>query len=163
MDKNEFISLVLPLKDRLFRVAWCILRSKEEAEDIVQDVMLKVWRDEKGKVENLAAYCYTMARNLALNRLVLKDNRSKELEGAYEQEVQEQPLENIIRTEKMKLLYRMIDGLPVSSSSVAVPPISSASSSCTILTINWLGLTDVSTFCPNAFTFTVSVKLLATL
>ena len=99
MDKNEFISLVLPLKDRLFRVAWCILRSKEEA-------------DEKGKVENLAAYCYTMARNLALNRLVLKDNRSKELEGAYEQEVQEQPLENIIRTEKMKLLYRMIDGLP---------------------------------------------------
>ena len=112
MDKNEFISLVLPLKDRLFRVAWCILRSKEEAEDIVQDVMLKVWRDEKGKVENLAAYCYAMARNLALNRLVLKDNRSKELEGAYEQEVQEQPLENIIRTEKMKLLYRMIDGLP---------------------------------------------------
>ena len=112
MDKNEFISLVLPLKDRLFRVAWCILRSKEEAEDIVQDVMLKVWRDEKGKVENRAAYCYTMARNLALNRLVLKDNRSKELEGAYEQEVQEQPLENIIRTEKMKLLYRMIDGLP---------------------------------------------------
>ena len=112
MDKNEFISLVLPLKDRLFRVAWCILRSKEEAEDIVQDVMLKVWRDEKGKVENLAAYCYTRARNLALNRLVLKDNRSKELEGAYEQEVQEQPLENIIRTEKMKLLYRMIDGLP---------------------------------------------------
>ena len=112
MDKNEFISLVLPLKDRLFRVAWCILRSKEEAEDIVQDVMLKVWRDEKGKVENLTAYCYTMARNLALNRLILKDNRSKELEGAYEQEVQEQPLENIIRTEKMKLLYRMIDGLP---------------------------------------------------
>ena len=56
MDKNEFISLVLPLKDRLFRVAWCILRSKEEAEDIVQDVMLKVWRDEKGKVKNLAAY-----------------------------------------------------------------------------------------------------------
>ena len=33
MDKNEFISLVLPLKDRLFRVAWCILRSKEEAEE----------------------------------------------------------------------------------------------------------------------------------
>ena len=45
MDKNEFISLVLPLKDRLFRVAWCILRSKEEAEDIVQDVMLKVCRN----------------------------------------------------------------------------------------------------------------------
>ena len=112
MNKNEFISLVLPLKDRLFRVAWCILRNKEEAEDIVQDVMLKVWRDEKGEVENLTAYCYTMARNLALNRLALKDNRCEELGGAYEQEVQEEPLENVIRTEKMKLLVRMIDGLP---------------------------------------------------
>lgn len=112
MNKNEFISLVLPLKDRLFRVAWCILRNKEEAEDIVQDVMLKVWRDKKGKVENLTAYCYTMARNLALNRLALKDNRCEELGEAYEQEVLEEPLENVIRTEKMKLLYRMIDGLP---------------------------------------------------
>ncbi len=101
MDKNEFISLVHPLKDRLFRGAWCILRSKEETEDMVQNVMLKVWRDEKGKVENMTAY--TMARNLALNRLALKDNRSKELEGAYEQEVQEQPLENVIRT-GMKML-----------------------------------------------------------
>ena len=30
-------------------------------------------------------------------------------------------------------------------------------------TINWLGRTAVSTFCPNAFSFTVSVKVLATL
>ena len=76
MDKNEFISLVLPLKDRLFRVAWCILRSKEEAEDIVQDVMLKVWRDEKGKVENLAAYCYTMARKMCIrDRGIISPNK----------------------------------------------------------------------------------------
>ena len=112
MQEISFRDNILPLKDKLFRLALRITFDRAEAEDIVQDVMLKVWRDEKGKVENLAAYCYTMARNLALNRLVLKDNRSKELEGAYEQEVQEQPLENIIRTEKMKLLYRMIDGLP---------------------------------------------------
>ena len=112
MQEISFRDNILPLKDKLFRLALRITFDRAEAEDIVQDVMLKVWRDEKGKVENLAAYCYTMARNLALNRLGLKDNRSKELEGAYEQEVQEQPLENIIRTEKMKLLYRMIDGLP---------------------------------------------------
>lgn len=112
MDKNEFISQVLPLKDRLFRVAWCILRSKEEAEDIVQDVMLKVWREEKRNVENLTAYCYAMARNLALNRLSLKDNQSEGLERAFDREGQEEPLENVIRTEKMKLLHRMIAGLP---------------------------------------------------
>ena len=50
MDKNEFISLVLPLKDRLFRVAWCILRSKEEAEDIVQDVFVELWNN-KSKID----------------------------------------------------------------------------------------------------------------
>ena len=124
MDIDRFIENVNKKREgawremyRKYYPAMCnyaskIVKDTDSAEDIVQDVMLKVWRDEKGKVENLAAYCYTMARNLALNRLVLKDNRSKELEGAYEQEVQEQPLENIIRTEKMKLLYQMIDGLP---------------------------------------------------
>lgn len=112
MNKNEFISLVLPLKDRLFRVAWSILRSKEEAEDIVQDVMLKVWKDEKGKAENMAAYCYTIARNLALNRLALKDNQSQELSGVYGREGQEEAFENVIRAEKMELLHRMIAGLP---------------------------------------------------
>ena len=29
--------------------------------------------------------------------------------------------------------------------------------------VDWLGLTAVNTFCPNAFSFTVSVKFLATL
>lgn len=112
MDKNEFISLVLPLKDRLFRVAWSMLRSKEEAEDIVQDVMLKVWKDEKGKAENMAAYCYAMTRNLALNRLALKDNQSRELGEAYDREALEEPLERVICADKMKLLHQMITGLP---------------------------------------------------
>ncbi|MDE7373829.1 MAG: RNA polymerase subunit sigma-70, partial [Odoribacter sp.] len=43
MKESEFISLILPLKDRLFRIEWHIVRSREEAEDIVQEVMMKVW------------------------------------------------------------------------------------------------------------------------
>lgn len=112
MNKNEFISLILPLRDRLFRVAWYILRNKEEAEDIVQDVMLKVWREEEQKVGNFEAYCYTMARNLALNRLALKDNQSEELKMTYDRQLQEEPLQQVIHMEKLKLLHQMIAELP---------------------------------------------------
>ena len=57
----------------------------------------------------------------------------------------------------------MIEGFCVSFSSAASPPINSASSSWTSFTINCPGLMAVSTFIPIAFSFTVSVKVLATL
>ncbi len=42
MQLQEFKSKVLPLKDRLFRIALGMLKSIEEAEDTLQDVMVKL-------------------------------------------------------------------------------------------------------------------------
>ena len=83
MELEEFKSTVLPLRDKLFRIAFCITRSREEAEDVVQDVMLKVWdRPETWKeVDSTEAYCCRMARNISLGRLALKGNHTEELNG----------------------------------------------------------------------------------
>lgn len=91
MNQEEFIHAILPLRDRLFRIAWHITCNREEAEDIVQDVMIKVWNrgEETEKIENTAAYCYTMARNLALNRFALKNNQHAELEEGYRNTTEE--------------------------------------------------------------------------
>jgi DNA-directed RNA polymerase specialized sigma24 family protein len=50
MKEIDFRNDVLPLKDKLFRLALRITLSREDAEDIVQDTLLKVWnnRDEMG-------------------------------------------------------------------------------------------------------------------
>lgn len=114
MNENEFISLILPLRDRLFRIAWYIVRSKEEAEDIVQDVMIRIWKME-GEVKligNVEAYCYTMTRNLALNRMALKVNRHIGLSDGQDSGVDDGPLEQMEQEERSRLLLRLMQRLP---------------------------------------------------
>ncbi len=51
----DFKHDILPLKNIIFRTALRIVLNREEAEDIVQDTLMKLWerRNELEKVENL--------------------------------------------------------------------------------------------------------------
>ena len=73
----DFKHDILPLKNIIFRTALRIVLNKEEAEDIVQDTLMKLWerRDELERVENLEAFALTMARNLAIDRKEKTDNQ----------------------------------------------------------------------------------------
>lgn len=73
----DFKHDILPLKNIIFRTALRIVLNREEAEDIVQDTLIKLWerRNELEKVENLEAFALTMARNLALDRKEKMDNQ----------------------------------------------------------------------------------------
>lgn len=72
MREIDFRRDLLPLKDELFRLALRITLDRPEAEDIVEDVLVKTWElrqtPEVQAIENLAAYCLTMTRNLAVDR-----------------------------------------------------------------------------------------------
>ena len=71
MSRDKFHRIILPLKDKLFRLAWSIVRDSAEAEDIVQDMFVKLWSkiDEWDNIENLEAYCFRATKNLALDRM----------------------------------------------------------------------------------------------
>lgn len=70
MKTISFRSDVLPLKNVLYRLALRITLSHEDAEDVVQDTLLKVWsrRNDWQQIQNLEAYAMTTARNLALDK-----------------------------------------------------------------------------------------------
>ena len=72
---------ILPLKNQMYRLALRITLSSQEAEDVVQDVMIKIWqrRDSLGEVDNLEAYALRMVRNLALDRSRMHVNQTEEL------------------------------------------------------------------------------------
>ena len=115
MEVGEFKNTVLPLRDKLFRMALRIVRSKGEAEDIVQDVMMKVWNmgKEWDVVDNKEAYCCTIVRNLALSRMELKENRNRELNVDYDDRKDTDSLcEAIEKEELLRLLRKLIDSLP---------------------------------------------------
>src|SRR5690554_102543 len=74
MNKSDFTELVMPFKDRLFRLARRILVSDDEAEDAVQEVLYKLWRD-RDKIANYRspeAFAITMTKNYCLDRLKSK-------------------------------------------------------------------------------------------
>ena len=43
MNQEDFESRVLPTKNKLYRFAFKLLGSSEEAKDVVQETMIKVW------------------------------------------------------------------------------------------------------------------------
>ena len=74
MKQDEFISTVMPFKDKLYRLAKRILVSKDEAEDAVQEVYLKLWKGKESikKYKNPEAFAMTMTKNYCLDRLKSK-------------------------------------------------------------------------------------------
>ena len=79
MKTMDFRTDVLPLKDKLFRLALRITLDRQEAEDITQETLIKVWekRDEWHQIQNMEAYCLTIARHLAID--ATKSKRSAHL------------------------------------------------------------------------------------
>ena len=71
MKEISFQNDVLPLKNKLFRLALRITLNREEAEDVVQDTLIKVWnaRDRWLELDSIEAYSLTIARNLSLDRI----------------------------------------------------------------------------------------------
>lgn len=115
MQKISFRNDILPLKDKLFRLALCITRNREEAEDIVQDTMLRVWnrREEWNVWETVEGFCLTICRNLAIDRSQKMDARHVELTPEVtELPDMAAPDKLMERDERLGILHRLIAELP---------------------------------------------------
>ena len=70
-DERAFEELVKAYRERLYRVAWRILRDDESAEDAAQEAFIKVYR-HIGRFEersSLYTWMYRITVNIALNKL----------------------------------------------------------------------------------------------
>ncbi len=115
MQEISFRNDILPLKDKLFRLALRITLNRAEAEDIVQDTLIRVWnkRDEWHTLDSVEAYCLTVARNLAIDR-------SQKMEAqnvSFTSEAQEMPdnatpERELEEKEQWGLIHRLVNELP---------------------------------------------------
>ncbi len=71
MDRKTFIKKVLPHKNAIFRFANRMLANREEAEDLVQEVFIKLWVRKKllDKTESIAAFAMAATKNLCIDML----------------------------------------------------------------------------------------------
>lgn len=81
MQQTEFLNVVMPFKDKLFRLAKRLLVSKEEAEDATQEVLMKLWSKQNvmSTYNNVEAYAMMMTKNFCLDRLKSKQAETLKL------------------------------------------------------------------------------------
>jgi RNA polymerase sigma factor (sigma-70 family) len=74
MNQNEFVQLVAPFKDKVFRLAKRLLVSRVEAEDATQEVLVKLWSNNEGLAQynSIEALAMTMTKNYCLDQLKSK-------------------------------------------------------------------------------------------
>ena len=70
-DENAFARLFTLYSDKLYSFIVSLSGSGQVAEDIVQDVFLKIWQKKEGlsSIENFNCYIFRMAHNHVLNIL----------------------------------------------------------------------------------------------
>lgn len=70
MKINEFNHIVLPMRTELLSYALSVTGSADNAEDLVQEVMLRLWnkREQLEAGDKLKSLAITMARNLFLDQ-----------------------------------------------------------------------------------------------
>lgn len=113
---------ILPLKDPLFRLALRITQNREEAEDVVQETMIKLWnrRERWDEIENIESFAMTICHNLSLDHLKRMENQHASLdddtfalpfrEGAGVGSTT--PFDHTVTQDRIALVHRIIDGLP---------------------------------------------------
>ncbi|WP_031530036.1 RNA polymerase sigma factor [Dyadobacter crusticola] len=116
MDLQAFNQRILPVQGRLFRLAQMFLRNREEAEDAIQDVLMRLWtnRQQLETYQSIEALAVQMTRNLCLDKLKAHQNQKVE-RGADLAEVQTMelsPYRQLESSDGTALIHKLIDALP---------------------------------------------------
>lgn len=117
MTKQEFKNLVLPSRDKLFRVAFTLLGNRQEAEDTLQDVFLKLWnmRNRLSEYNSVEALGVTMTKNLCLDKLRSYKNRKQndeEVETMTLHAGNPDPAQETELNESLKTIHTIFETLP---------------------------------------------------
>lgn len=103
---------VLPLKDKLYRLALRITQNTAEAEDAVQDTLIRVWehRQELGQTGSIEPYALTVCRNLALDMAGRAGHGNVQLKEADTKAIPS--ADRMDQQERLALVRQAMDGLP---------------------------------------------------
>ena len=118
MSEKSFRTDVLPLKNELFRLALRLTTNRHDAEDIVQETMLRVWsrREQWAEIESMEAFCLTICRNLALDRLKRTDQANTSLDNEQHDRADRSyaanPEEQTVQRDRVEMVRRLMDTLP---------------------------------------------------
>ena len=117
-DEAAFTQLYLHYGKKLIQFAVSLIRSREIAEELVEDVFVKLWsnRERIREIDNLTVYLYVSVKNKALNALSSKAHELISAPFDYLDTVMDEfapdPYNLMITVEMMTRMREAIESLP---------------------------------------------------
>ena len=114
MTQTEFLNIVMPFKDKVFRLAKRLLISTEEAEDATQEILLKLWKN-KTKMQgykNVEAFSMTMTKNFCYDKLKSKQAQNLKLVHSNYEDNNTSLQKQIEAADSVNWVARIIEDLP---------------------------------------------------
>jgi RNA polymerase sigma factor (sigma-70 family) len=114
MNQKEFVLLINPFKDKLFRLAKRLLVSTEEAEDATQEILVKLWSKNESleAYNNVEAMAMTMTKNYCLDQL--KSKRASNLKIVHNNFTDREPSldKKVEDNDSLNWVEKIINQLP---------------------------------------------------
>jgi len=115
MDLQKFTETIEPIKNKLYRFALRYVKNPAEAEDVVQEVFIKLWknREKMAEIKSVEAWCMRVTRNLSIDKLRSKHNRTDDIpEYAEWKDTSVSPHRQTELNETVKMVKKWIEELP---------------------------------------------------
>ena len=114
MNPERFKAEVVPLREKLFYIAWKMLEEEQDAEDAVQEVFLKLWhvRDSLDKYDSIPAFATTVTKNICVDKIRIRGRESSLDDEIYRQAGPDNPYLQLERKNSDEIIRFIIDRLP---------------------------------------------------
>ncbi|AXT19691.1 sigma-70 family RNA polymerase sigma factor [Flavobacteriaceae bacterium AU392] len=114
MTQADFLSIVMPFKDKMFRLAKRLLVSREEAEDATQEILLKLWKNNSqiSNYKNVEAFSMTMTKNFCLDKLKSKHAQNLKIVHSNYQDKNISLQKEVELRDSIDWVARIVEGLP---------------------------------------------------
>jgi len=115
-DEGAFAKLFAHYRDRIYSIAFKLTKSTTIAEEMVQDIFLKIWlkRANLNDIQNFSAYLFIVTRNDAYKVLkrIARNYKIALLKDEYQSLADNDTADILMEKEYNQLLQNAIDRLP---------------------------------------------------
>ena len=118
MSKSLFETQIMPVTDKMYRYAYSILRDKETAHDVVQECLIKIWKNRMkiAEIKNIDSWVMRITRNqcydwVKVNRFSLQTDKDVSRDDIAQTESVGAD-EDAVISDQMQWLQQIVSTLP---------------------------------------------------
>lgn len=113
-EKISFRNNILPLKNKLYRFALRITLNTEDAKDVVQETMIKLWKQKEkwDEMQSIEAYAFVICKNKAIDHTRKPSTQTLDEYAKENVDNSSKPFDDVVTKDKLQHIKDIVNSLP---------------------------------------------------